>query len=371
MSEYFIGLMSGTSIDGIDAALVDFSVFPPKLVASAETAIEPELKNQILTLCQSGKNEIEQMGQLDVALGRTFAEATQHVLEKSGIPTEKITAIGSHGQTIRHLPHGKFPFTLQIGDPNIIAAETGITTVADFRRRDIALGGQGAPLAPAYHAWLFAEKRGIMLNIGGMANITVLDGSDQPERILGFDTGPGNVLMDLWVQKHLGTPMDRNGEYAQSGTIDAPLLEKMLDDPFFVQSPPKSTGREQFHAAWLEQQLADKDLQNRTQKDVQATLCELTARSIAQAILRWSNLENESVWICGGGAHNAYLMSRLAENLPGWTVASTAAVGVDPDWMEAMAFAWLARRTLRDETGNLPAVTGAHRATVLGAIYPV
>ncbi|MBT4261303.1 MAG: anhydro-N-acetylmuramic acid kinase [Thiotrichales bacterium] len=372
MNEYFIGLMSGTSLDAVDAVVVDFASFPPKLCATAEIAISPQLRDKILALTSKGDNEIERLGQLDCELGELFATAANRVMKLAELKSKDITAIGSHGQTIRH--HPKL-FSLQIGDPNRIAEQTGVTTVADFRRRDIAVGGEGAPLAPAYHHWLLGgelgAKSGVVVNIGGMANITLLP--TQGAEIVGFDTGPGNVLMNSWAEQSLGELMDRDGAQARSGEVVEPLLSQLKEEEFFLKPPPKSTGRETFNNRWLQQQLVKYSTGDITLKDedIAATLCELTASTIATAILTSaeSNIA-KSLWVCGGGAHNSYLLERLSFHLPEWKVSSSETVGMDPDWVEAIAFAWLARQTISRQSGNLPSVTGATKATILGAIFP-
>jgi anhydro-N-acetylmuramic acid kinase len=367
MAEYYVGLMSGTSLDAVDAVVVDFDSFPPRCVATHSLQIAPELKRRILSLCRPGKNEIERMGQLDVELGRLFARAASEVVEQAGLRAAEVSAIGSHGQTIRHEPQGHTPFTLQIGDPNTIAQQSGITTVADFRRRDLTLGGQGAPLAPAYHRWFLQGQGGALVNIGGMANVTLLS-ADSAAEVVGFDTGPGNVLIDYWMEQAFGEAMDRDGATARSGQLSEPLLAEMLKEPFFQQLPPKSTGRETFNAEWLQRHAAQ--IERLVAVDVAATLVELTATTIAEGVSA-QGAAASSLWVCGGGAHNRLLLERIAAHLPGWQVASSAEVGMDPDWVEAMAFAWLARQTLHGESGNLPSVTGAAAAVILGAIYPV
>lgn len=366
----FIGLMSGTSVDGIDAALVALpDDSHPRLLAARCMPMPVDLRTRILLLSQPGDNEIDRLGELDVDIGKQFAQAALHMLRDAGVAAHQVTAIGSHGQTVRHRPGAKTPFTMQIGDPNTIAAITGITTVADFRRRDMAAGGQGAPLVPAFHDAVFRSQYDdrLIINIGGMANITLLPAA-HGKPALGFDTGPGNVLLDAWNERHHGSPLDRDGTWARTGTVDQQLLQQLLADPYFCEPPPKSTGRERFSLAWLDEKLA---LCGRAvaSENVQATLVELTTRTIADAASRWSP-SSGSVYLCGGGAHNVYLCERLAVAMPGYQVASTAALGVDPDWVEAMAFAWLAQRTLAGLAGNLPAVTGARQAVVLGGIYP-
>jgi len=366
MSECYVGLMSGTSIDAIDAAVVDFEPFPPRCIATASLSIDSDLRRRILALCAAGENEIERMGQLDVELGQLFARAAIEVMEKAGLRVDEVAAIGSHGQTIRHEPGSRYPFTLQIGDPNIIAQQTGITTVADFRRRDLAVGGQGAPLAPAYHRWFLRNRGGAVVNIGGMANVTLLPASME-EKVVGFDTGPGNVLIDGWMAHCRGERMDCDGAFARSGVVSEELLSTMQQEPFFQQSPPKSTGRERFNMRWLDAHLSAVE---RPPQDVAATLVELTATTIAESVAL-QPVGEHAHWICGGGAHNGYLLERIAAQLPGWQVDSSEAVGMDPDWVEAMAFAWLARQTLSGKEGNLPSVTGAQEAAILGAVFPV
>lgn len=366
MKELFIGLMSGTSVDGIDAAVVDFSEAYPAVVATHYTPYAAELKNQILSLCQPGDNEIERLGQLDVLLGKEFATAVKQLLNHASLSPQAITAIGSHGQTIRHAPHNNHRFTLQIADPNTIAAETGITTVADFRRKDIALGGQGAPLVPAFHQHVFTrtDKNRAIVNIGGIANVTMLP-QHQQDNIIGFDLGPGNVLLDAWIKLHQDKQHDPQGEWGAQGSVQTDLLSQFLSDNFFKLSPPKSTGREHFNLAWLNQHLQHKKI---AAVDVQATLVEMTARSIIEPIRH--HFSSGEILVCGGGAHNAYLMSRLsALAQPQCSVASTQLYGLDPDWIEAMAFAWLARQTINRQPGNLPGVTGATKTAVLGGIY--
>ncbi len=364
MSEIYIGLISGTSVDAVDAVVADFEPFPPRLVASHSQPIEPSLKQRILDLCNSGNNEIERMGRLDRELGHVFAEAAIAVAKRGGVRLEQISAIGSHGQTIRHEPEVAYPFTLQIGDPNTIVQQTGIITVADFRRRDLAVGGQGAPLAPAYHRWMLQGRAGVVVNIGGMSNVTLLPiNSEEP--VVGFDTGPGNVLLDDWMFRTEGETFDCDGAFARSGRVVEPLLELLRSDPFFSLQPPKSTGRETFNRAWFDQRY--QQIGQQRPEDVAATLVELTASTIADAI---HDCAAQSLWVCGGGAHNRYLLERLSAHLSGWEVDTSATIGMEPDWVEAMAFAWLARETLSGRTGNLPEVTGADRPVILGAIYP-
>lgn len=368
MTELYIGLMSGTSADGIDAALVNFSGDHPSLVASHYTPHPEALRTKILELCQTGSNEVERLGELDHLLGKAFAKAANELLEEQSIPKANIRAIGSHGQTIRHRPQQPTPFTLQIGDPNIIAAETGITTIADFRRKDIALGGEGAPLVPAFHQHVFSSNKTnrAIVNIGGIANVTLLPCS-RNDSLIGFDTGPGNVLLDAWIQTHQQKKHDEAGTWGATGKAHTNLLETFLTDPFFSAAPPKSTGREHFNLGWIQQKL---ELSNTkiANEDIQATLTELTATSILNAIR--NNIPEGEILICGGGAHNSFLMSRLQTLAsPNFKVRTTDEYGIHPDWVEAIAFAWLAKQTLNKLPGNLPSVTGAKKAAVLGGVY--
>lgn len=361
----YIGLMSGTSLDGVDAILADFNAEQPRALASFHRPYPRELRATLLELSHASHPELHTLARLDVALGQLYAECVQALLERSGVPAATVRAIGSHGQTVRHHPQGTHPYTLQLGDPNVIAERTGITTVADFRRRDIAAGGQGAPLVPAFHAAIFRDpgQTRVVLNLGGMANITVLPAAaDAP--VTGFDTGPGNVLLDGWTARHLGTAFDARGRWAVGGHAIPALLQRLLAEPYFELAPPKSTGRELFNLAWLEAHLDGTE----GAQDVQATLLELTAQSVSQAILRHA-AETEEVLICGGGVSNDALMQRLAEHLAPRRVQSTAAYGVEPQLVEALAFAWLARQTLAGQAGNLPTVTGARHPVVLGGIY--
>jgi anhydro-N-acetylmuramic acid kinase len=363
---HYIGLMSGTSVDGIDAALVSVPAAGPlTLKTTHQHPFPPAVRDAIQSLMQPGDNELERAGELDMRLGQLFAEAALALLHKSGLRPEDIHAIGSHGQTIRHRPLATPPFTRQIGNPSVIAEQTGITTVADFRARDMAAGGEGAPLVPAFHQWLFRKSgvNRVIVNIGGIANLTWLPAAGH-DAVLGFDTGPGNTLLDQWISREQGQRYDRNGAWAAGGQVQAELLARLLADEYFAKPPPKSTGREHFHLAWLEQRLTGKP----TPEDVQATLAELTAASIAQALQLLPAVARE-VYVCGGGSHNRHLLERLRTRLPGTTVATTEALGFDPDWVEAAAFAWLAHRTLARQAGNLPSVTGARRAVPLGGIY--
>lgn len=361
----YLGLISGTSADSIDAALVDFARGAPQVLATHTHPWPPVLRERMLALAQGeGALDLDAFGRLDVEIGRCFADAAAHLLEQSGTPAHAVRAIGSHGQTLRHRPGGDYPFTMQLGDPTTIAERCRIDVVADFRRADIAAGGQGAPLLPALHAMLLARPghARVVLNLGGIANITVL-GTDGGVR--GFDTGPANGLLDAWCLRHRGEPFDRDGMFAASGRPDPDLLDALLADDYFALPPPKSTGREHFHLDWL---AARAPLAALDPADVQATLLELSARSVAAAIAQHAP-DAAEVLICGGGVHNSALMRRLGELLAPRALCSTARHGIDPDFLEATAFAWLARQRLLGLPGNLPAVTGARGPRVLGAIY--
>lgn len=361
---YFIGLMSGTSMDAVDAAMLEFSGKGPRLIATHTQPFPKETRQQLERFVSSTVHDIHQLGELDSAIGQLFAEATLQLLKDRFSPDE-ICAIGSHGQTVFHAPRHDPPFTLQIGDPNIIAERTGITTVADFRRRDIAAGGQGAPLVPAFHNAIFrnARRNRVVLNIGGIANITVLP-ADPAQPVLGFDTGPGNTLLDTWIRRHLNQPMDHYGRWAASGTPDPELLAQLLTEPFFSMTPPKSSGRELFNLSWLERHKLPGRPEN-----VQATLAQLTVESVARAIEKYAP-QTEELFVCGGGAYNLLLMEELKRRLQGVQVASTETLGLKPTWVEAAAFAWLAKQTMEGKPGNLPEATGAHHPVILGAIYP-
>lgn len=364
MTERYIGLMSGTSLDGVDAVLatfdeggrcnvtVDFFVPYPTVVRDAVLALQP-----------ADGNELDRAARLGNTLTGLYAEAVRGVLDAAGLSAADIAAIGCHGQTIRHAPHAGY--SLQIGNLAGLAEATGIDVCGDFRSRDVAAGGHGAPLVPAFHEALFAhpEQAHAIVNIGGISNLTRLD-PEQP--VIGFDCGPGNMLMDAWCQRHTGARFDQSGGWAASGTVDAALLESLLAEPFFAAEPPKSTGRDLFDLAWLEARLASFTL---SPADVQATLLELTAASIADAITRWA-ASARSVYVCGGGAMNDRLMARLAEALPDRQLSTTDVLGLPVHQVEAAAFAWLARQLIHREPGNLPAVTGANGPRVLGAIYP-
>ena len=368
-NQYYLGLISGTSADGIDAALVRFdgnaTHARPELAFGRTYPWDPALRARLVELGQrTAMLTLDEVGELDVRIGRAFAQAAKAAIEASGVATADIAAIGSHGQTLRHRAHGEIPFTLQLGDPSTIAERCGLRVVADFRRRDVAAGGHGAPLVPAFHAATLhsdAEDRAA-LNLGGIANFTLLPANGA---VRGFDTGPANGLMDAWCLRHSGQAYDTGGGFAAQGRIDEALLARLLDEPWFALPPPKSTGRDQFHLAWMESKLRGDE----APADVQATLLALSVRTIADA-LRAAQPHTQRVIACGGGVHNPLLMAALAAAMPGSVVESSAMHGLDPDFVEAMAFAWLARETLAGRPGNLPAVTGAAGPRVLGAIYP-
>lgn len=369
MAELCIGLMSGTSLDGIDAVLVDFSTASPQLIAAHNTPLPAELRKNLLALNRPAAGEIARMAQADVELGRLFAHTVNQLLSLHNIDKTEIVAIGSHGQTIRHNPDADTPYTLQIGDPNTIAELTGITTVADFRRRDMAAAGQGAPLMPAFHAAHLRvnDVSRVVVNIGGMANITLLPASAN-RVVTGFDTGPGNVLMDGWYQRHQKGDYDKHGSWAASGKIDEAFLQRLQRDKFFKLAPPKSTGRDHFDMRWLDK-LIKRHGKRLQRKHVQATLCELTAWNIATAIHEHAADAHEVI-VCGGGVHNTALMFRLQALLDSKQVLSSEDFDIDPDYMEAIGFAWLAKQTLAGKPGNLPSVTGARHPVVLGGVYP-
>ncbi len=366
MPEYFVGLMSGTSADGVDAVCVTFRDAPSavRVLAHHYTPYPPDVRARVLALMTPGDDEIERLGALEGELAEIFAAAARGAHEAAGLPARAVGAIGSHGQTLRHRPSGPWPFTLQIGDPARVSERTGIATVADFRRRDLAAGGQGAPLVPAFHRWLFAhpQRTRAIVNIGGIANVTVIPkGEGHP--LHGFDTGPGNALLDAWIHKETGALQDTDGAFAAHGQVREEWLTELLGDGYFAQAPPKSTGREHFTLDWLTQHLKGP---MRPAADVQATLVELTALTIARAL---SPFAPDEVFACGGGTANPVLMRRLGTHLPG-PLATTHTLGLDPRLVEPVAFAWLAREALAGRPGNAPSATGARHPVVLGAIYP-
>lgn len=356
--------MSGTSMDAVDCALVSFENDETKLIDYAQYPLDDELKKCVRSV--NARTQVDKVDQLDIQLGHLFASATNALIKKARINPKKIAAIGSHGQTVLHEPNAPKPFSLQIGNADIIVKETGILTISDFRNMDIAAGGQGAPLAPAFHQFQFrhTHKNRIILNIGGIANITILP-ADINLAVTGFDTGPGNALMDDWARQHLNVDMDKNGEWACSGHVDQTLLNEMLDDDYFKKSPPKSTGIEYFNLDWL-------SCFNYSLKpeDIQATLLALSVTTISQAINQYA-ANTDEVLVCGGGVHNKATMHELREHLSNCNVVSTSEYGLDPDCIEAVTFAWLAKRRLENKPGNLPSVTGAAEAVLLGKIYGV
>lgn len=363
----YLGTMSGTSMDGLDIVAVSFDEDEqPRLLAKRQIDYPSDLQDRLLSIAVDPDGKVAEMCRLDTWLGRFYANQITRFLEDSSITLDQVEAIGSHGQTIHHNIDAHLPATLQIGDPNQIAAVTGLTVVADFRRRDVALGGQGAPFAPAFHRHAFqdAQLHRVIINIGGIANITSLP-ANPAQPVLGYDTGPGNTFMDFVSRKNLGTPYDDLGSHARTGRVHKDQLHRLLtDEPYFSLAPPKSTGTDYFSPGWLR----STGLMDLSSEDLMATLTELTAITIAREI---GNLDRavDEAYVCGGGAHNLYLMERLECQLDGIPVATTAELGVDPDFVEAIAFAWLARQTLRRQPGNLPSVTNAEKFTILGAVY--
>ncbi len=363
----YIGLMSGTSLDAVDAVAVSFEQDNVNLIGSHSQPMPDHLKMTILKLCNSAQDNIKTLAETDHKLGKLYASTSLQLMEEFDLRSSQIGAIGCHGQTVRHVPpgQGKVPFSLQIGDANLLAIDTDTPVVADFRRKDIALGGQGAPLVPAFHRQFFSsiEKNRVILNIGGIANITYLPKQGECQ---GFDTGPGNMLMDGWSQIHLGTAYDQDGKWAASGSIHKKLLNQLKRCDFFSRPAPKSTGRELFNRHWLETQLLNYN--HVPPQDVQATLLALSAETITDAI---KGLEKpvQEIFVCGGGAMNVRLMDALDQLLPRATVTTTDALGLGPNWVEACAFAWLAKQRVEHKTGNLTEVTGASREAVLGALY--
>ncbi len=361
-ADFYIGLMSGTSLDGVDAVLTDFaSGLPPRTVGTHYLPYPADLRARLLALHTTQADELHQASLLTRELSQLYARAVLELLQKTATPPARIQAIGCHGQTIRHRPESGY--TIQLANGALLAELTGITSIIDFRSRDIAAGGQGAPLVPAFHAATLSStsEHRVIVNIGGIANLTDLPPGG---KVTGFDCGPGNLLLDAWAELHLGRPIDECGAWAASGNVLPALLEKMLGHAFFAAPIPKSAGREQFNLGWLQQQLNGGE----APQDVQATLLELTAHGIVDAA-RAHCRGFDALYVCGGGVHNSALMRRL-DVLSGKPGRSTAALGIDPDWMEAIAFAWLAQQCLQGRPGNLPDVTGASGPRVLGAIYP-
>lgn len=362
-----IGLMSGTSIDGIDGVLL--SITSPHRIAIEATihmAFPAALQKQINALLSEAAVDLDEIGRLHSRLGDLYAQTANRLKSKSG--DAAVAVIGCHGQTIRHRPDGKFPFTLQLGNGAIIAQRTGIPVVTDFRSADLAAGGQGAPLAPAFHRTVFAsrDETRAVVNLGGIANITHLPAGEDAE-VAGFDTGPANTLLDGWCRRHFDAPFDRHGAHAAAGAVQEKLLDTLLSDSYFARPPPKSTGREYFNLAWLGRILADDEFAHLAPADVQATLTALTAESVASQLGRLTPAV-EAVYVCGGGAHNQTLMTMLGERCR-VEIRTTSELGIDPQWVEACAFAWMAHQTMARTPATLPSVTGAARPTVAGAIY--
>ena len=359
----YVGVMSGSSLDGLDFALVEQDD-RPRLLGTYYIPMPDDLRAELLGLCSSGPDELARAGIAEQKWVRLAAQGVLALLDQQKVLAGEIRAIGSHGQTIRHEPARGF--TVQIGNPALLAELTGITVVSDFRKRDIAAGGQGAPLVPAFHEALFDDNKDYraVLNVGGFSNLSLIE-IDKP--VSGFDSGPGNVLLDAWIQAQRGLSYDKDGAWSESGTVNADLLKSMLSDQFFQAKGPKSTGREVFNLGWVHHHMFQ--LPTLKPEDVQATLLEVTALSITES-LQSAQAQTKELLVCGGGAHNKALMKRLAALLPNTKVSSTAEFGVDPDWVEAMAFAWLAHCALESVPANRPSVTGAKGLRVLGAIYP-
>lgn len=362
----YLGIMSGTSLDGVDLALVDFAG-KPKLLASGFVPMPEDLRTDLSALLKSGETSLQKLGEIDHRLGVLYADCVTEFLAKNQLEASQITAIGCHGQTVWHSPQGTFPFTMQIGDMNLVAARTGITTIGDFRRKDMAVSGQGAPLVPAFHEAVFARPNQftVVLNIGGISNISVLDPA---AKTIGYDVSVGNALMDSWIEKHLGKRYDKNAEWAKTGEVLPDLLTAMLAEPFLQLPPPKSTGRELFNLAWLAKFL--EKLPACKAEDVQRTLAEFTAQSMVNELQKWSDKTNKVLLVCGGGARNPLLMTRFKTLLPDWQVTTTNDYGIDIDFVEAAAFAWLAYRRMENLPSNMPSVTGAKQAVSLGVIFP-
>ncbi len=373
-SLYYIGLMSGTSLDGIDGVLVAFSLHEsntqPRIIAKSHRTYSDTMRAQCLALLEPTPNEIHLSQTLAIQHSQLASEVAADLLNQQ--PSATVAAIGNHGQTLRHLPNASQPYSLQIGNGAVLAELTGLTTVMDFRSRDIAAGGQGAPLVPAFHHAVFRsnEEARAIVNIGGIANVSLLS-QQATTAPIGFDTGPGNALMDEWAQQHLGKPYDKNGAWAASGVVQPALLDALLSEPFFSAPNPKSTGRDLFNSAWLKTHLRNFEAAMRPQ-DVQATLCALTARSIMQGIDQCSTAiqtQYHALYLCGGGAQNTHLIAQL-QQLTKRPVKTTMQLGYDPQCVEACAFAWLAKQAIEGQPSNAPSATGAQHAVPLGAIYP-
>ena len=371
MDDLYIGLMSGTSIDGIDAALVNLSDNKFKLFGTLYQPYPDTVKASLSRIIKEKQTAITEHAMLDTELAKLNALAVNALIEQSNQSSRDITAIGYHGQTIFHEPEGEHPNSIQLGNPNVLVKQTGVDVVADFRRMDISAGGQGAPLVPAFHQFLFQDSSQdrVILNIGGIANLTILPANNQ-QPITGFDTGPGNCLLDEWIYLQTKQAFDKDGQWAEQGQLIHDVLEGLLDDPYFVKAPPKSTGREYFHLDWLRRKLADNqiDVTSLPAQDVQTTLVSLTATSITRAIKTHAP-DTQQVFVCGGGAHNRFLLEQLQGQLADIQLSTTSDLGLDPDWVEACAFAWLAQQRLQQRTANIPSVTGADKSVLLGAVY--
>jgi anhydro-N-acetylmuramic acid kinase len=361
----FIGLMSGTSLDGVDAVLADCAGTPPRSLAHAYRPFSDELRNSLTALCSSGPDEIERFGTAAGELAHMYAATVDDVLQSAGVARSAVRAIGAHGQTVRHRP--LLGFSVQLNAPALLAELSGIDVVADFRSRDIAAGGHGAPLASLFHIAAFGgQAPRAVVNVGGISNLTGLPKAGDTDDVVGFDIGPGNLLLDYWAEKHFAMPFDRDGAIAAAASIDGRLLDALLAEPFFTTSPPKSSGRELFSAAWLEHILQDRDLDPAT---VLATLTCVSATAIGRAINTWFSQANDVV-VCGGGARNATFLRMLQTACASRAVVTSAELGVEPDQVEALAFAWLAHAHVSGAAGNVPSVTGARGARILGALYP-
>ncbi|MCG8413888.1 MAG: anhydro-N-acetylmuramic acid kinase [Pseudomonadales bacterium] len=363
-SHLYVGLISGTSVDGVDCVVVDLSNEQPQLLAANTFPLPDNLREDVLRLCRGENISLSELGETNIALGKEFAIAANSLLATSNLSPQDIAAIGSHGQTVWHEPDSDFPFTLQLGDPNTIAQQTGVTTVADLRGRDMAAGGQGAPLAPLLHRAVFRSDSSnrAVVNIGSISNITILPTNSV---CLAYDTGPGNVLMDYWINKHRGEKFDADGNWAAQGRVIENLLAALMKEEYLARPAPKSTGRELFNASWLEQKLHEV-ADDVAPEDVQATLLEFTVVSIVQQV---NSYDVEELFVCGGGAHNKTLMSALQEKLAPISVASTSALGIDPDWVEAIAFAWMAKQSIEGNLVDSRPFTGASAPILLGGIF--
>ena len=374
-TEYYLGIMSGTSLDGVDLALLDFASSHPRCVATDFTPMPQSIRENSTALVRSGITTLQQLGELDHQFALLYADCVNRFLQTHQVSAEQIRAIGCHGQTVWHAPHGEFPFSMQIGDMNLLAARTGITVVGDFRRKDMAFGGQGAPLVPAFHQAIFFDPNfaTAVLNIGGISNVSLLI---PHHPVMGFDTGPGNTLLDQWIEKYQGVSYDKNGAWGAIGKLNEALLRELLDEPFCRLNAPKSSGRELFNLSWLEAKIEKTREQSSAlslpiaAQDVQATLVEFTVRTIADNLKNIDTPLAKRLLVCGGGVKNRLMMQRLAEHLTQWQISTTSDFGLDPDYVEAAAFAWLAYRRMHNQSGNVPEVTGAQKAISLGAIFP-